>query len=454
MSVQAPQAATRIQLEQQEMPRRWYNIQADLPFPGSPPLHPGTKQPIGPADLAPLFPMELIKQEVSQERYIDIPQPVLDALQLWRPTPLFRAARLEKALGTTAKIYYKYEGGSPPGSHKPNTAVAQAFYNKAEGTKRLTTETGAGQWGSALAFATKIFELECMVYMVRISYEQKPYRKSMMHVWGAEVIPSPSDQTDAGRRVLAEDPQSTGSLGIAISEAIEDAAKRDDTKYSLGSVLNHVLMHQSIIGEEAILQMERAGAMPDLVVGCVGGGSNFSGLAFPFLKDRLQGKSKTRFLAVEPDASPSITRGKYAYDFGDTVEMTPLLKMHTLGHRFIPAGIHAGGLRYHGMAPLVSALVENGFIEAVAYPQKTVFDAAVQFARTEGTIPAPETAHAIRAVIDEAVKARDRGESPTILFNLSGHGLLDLAAYDSYFAGTMSDVAVPDSKIQELVAAL
>jgi tryptophan synthase beta chain len=454
MSVQAPEAATRITLDQREMPTRWYNIQADLPFPPSPPLHPGTRQPIGPADLAPLFPMELIKQEVSQERYIDIPQPVQEALQLWRPTPLFRAARLEKALKTSAKIYYKYEGASPPGSHKPNTAVAQAFYNKAEGTKRLTTETGAGQWGSALAFATKLFELECMVYMVKISFEQKPYRKSMMHVWGADVIPSPSDRTEAGRRILAEDPNSTGSLGIAISEAVEDAAKREDTKYSLGSVLNHVLMHQTIIGEEAIVQMERANAMPDIVVGCVGGGSNFSGLAFPFLQDRLQGRSKTRFLAVEPAASPSITRGKYTYDFGDTGEMTPLVRMHTLGHRFVPDGIHAGGLRYHGMAPLVSALVDHGFIEAVAYPQRTVFDAAVQFARTEGTIPAPETAHAIRAVIDEAVKARDRGESPVILFNLSGHGLLDLGAYDSYFAGTMSDVALSETKIQELVAAL
>ncbi|HYY45426.1 MAG TPA: TrpB-like pyridoxal phosphate-dependent enzyme [Candidatus Angelobacter sp.] len=454
MSIQAPSAATRVTLDQDEMPTRWYNIQADLPFPGSPPIHPGTKQPIGPADLAPLFPMELIKQEVSQERYIDIPHPVLEALQLWRPTPLLRAARLEKALGTTAKIYYKYEGVSPPGSHKPNTAVAQAFYNKAAGTRRLTTETGAGQWGSALAFATKLFELECMVYMVRISYEQKPYRKSMMHVWGAEVIPSPSDRTEAGRRIRAESPDSTGSLGIAISEAVEDAAGREDTKYSLGSVLNHVLMHQTIIGEEALLQMERANAMPDIVVGCVGGGSNFSGLAFPFLKDRLQGRSKTRFVAVEPAACPSITRGKYTYDFGDTGEMTPLVKMHTLGHRFIPDGIHAGGLRYHGMAPLVSALVDNGFIEAIAYPQRTVFDAAVQFARTEGTIPAPETAHAIRAVIDEAVKARDRGESPVILFNLSGHGLLDLAAYDSYFAGTMSDVTLSETRIEELVAAL
>jgi len=454
MSIQAPETATRIQLDEREMPTRWYNIQADLPFPGSPPLHPATKQPVGPQDLAPLFPMELIKQEVSQERYIDIPAPVQDALRLWRPTPLMRAVRLEQALKTTAKIYYKYEGGSPPGSHKPNTAVAQAFYNKAEGTRRLTTETGAGQWGSALAFATKIFDLECMVYMVRISYEQKPYRKSMMHVWGAEVVPSPSDRTQAGQRIRAENPESTGSLGIAISEAIEDAASKDDTKYSLGSVLNHVLMHQTIIGQEALMQMERAGAMPDLVVGCVGGGSNFSGLAFPFLRERLTGRSKTRFLAVEPAACPTMTRGKFAYDFGDTVGMTPLLEMYTLGHGFVPDGIHAGGLRYHGMAPLVSALAKHGFIEPVAYPQRAVFDAAVQFARTEGTIPAPETAHAIRAVIDEAVKARERGESPVILFNFSGHGLLDLGAYDSYFAGTMSDVTLSETRIQELVAAL
>ncbi|TMG18619.1 MAG: TrpB-like pyridoxal phosphate-dependent enzyme [Chloroflexi bacterium] len=454
MSVHAPEVANRIVLDEKEMPTRWYNIQADLPFPGSPPLHPATRQPVGPQDLAPLFPMELIKQEVSQERYIDIPQPVQDALRLWRPTPLMRATRLERELKTTAKIYYKYEGGSPPGSHKPNTAVAQAFYNKAEGTRRLTTETGAGQWGSALAFATKLFDLECMVYMVRISYEQKPYRKSMMHVWGAEVVPSPSDRTQAGQRIRAENPESTGSLGIAISEAIEDAAGKDDTKYSLGSVLNHVLMHQTIIGQEALTQMERAGAMPDLVVGCVGGGSNFSGLAFPFLRDRLTGRSKTRFLAVEPAACPSMTRGKYAYDSGDTIGMTPLLEMYTLGHTFIPEGIHAGGLRYHGMAPLVSALAKHGFIEPVAYPQRAVFDAAVQFARTEGTIPAPETAHAIRAVIDEAVKARERGESPVILFNFSGHGLLDLAAYDNYFAGTMSDVTLSEARIQELVGAL
>jgi len=454
MSISAPSDATRILLEEHEMPRRWYNIQADLPYPVEPVLHPGTRQPIGPQDLAPLFPMELIMQEVSQERYIDIPTPVQDALKLWRPTPLMRAKRLEKAIGTTAKIFYKYEGVSPAGSHKPNTAVAQAFYNKAAGTKRLTTETGAGQWGSALAFASSLFDLECFVYMVRISYEQKPYRKSMMQTWGAQVIPSPSSITNAGRKILAQDPDSNGSLGIAISEAVEDAATREDTKYSLGSVLNHVLMHQTVIGEEALVQCERSGAMPDLVVGCVGGGSNFSGLAFPFLRDRLQGKTKTRFLAAEPDACPTITRGKYAYDFGDTGEMTPLVKMHTLGHQFIPAGIHAGGLRYHGMAPLVSALVEHGFIEAAAFPQSTVFEAAVQFARTEGTIPAPESAHAIRAVIDEANKATKEGRSPVILFNLSGHGLMDLGAYDSYFKGTIKDVPLAADRIKELVGAL
>src|SRR5438477_1366883 len=454
MSIHAPEAAAKILLDEREMPRRWYNIQADLPFPGSPPLHPGTKQPIGPQDLEPLFPMSLIQQEVASERTIEIPRPIRDVYRQWRPSPLYRARRLERALDTPAKIYYKYEGVSPAGSHKPNAAVALAFYNKAEGAKRLSSETGAGQGGSALAFASRLFELECMIYMVRISFEQKPYRKSMMHVWGAEVVPSPSDRTQVGRRIRAENPDSTGSLGIAISEAVEDAAGRDDTKYSLGSVLNHVLMHQTIIGEEALLQMERAGVMPDIVVGCVGGGSNFSGLAFPFLRDRIQGRTKTRCLAAEPEACPSITRGKYTYDFGDTGEMTPLVKMHTLGHNFIPDGIHAGGLRYHGMAPLVSALVDHGYIEGVAYPQRSVFDAAVQFARAEGTIPAPETAHAIRAVIDEAIKARDRGESPTILFNLSGHGLLDLAAYDAYFAGTLSDVTLSEARIQELVGAL
>jgi len=440
-------------LEERDIPTTWTNLMADLPGEAPPPLHPGTKQPAGPDDLAPLFPLALIQQEVSAEPLISIPEPVREAYKLWRPTPLFRARRLERELDTPAHIYYKYEGGSPPGSHKPNTAVPQAYYNSKEGVKRLTTETGAGQWGSALAFAGALFGLEVTVYMVKVSYEQKPYRKSMMQTWGAQVVPSPSSMTNAGRKILEQDPDSNGSLGIAISEAVEDAATREDTKYSLGSVLNHVLMHQTVIGEEALLQCERAGAMPDLVVGCVGGGSNFSGLAFPFLRDRLQGKTKTRFLAAEPDACPTITKGKYAYDFGDTGEMTPLVKMHTLGHQFIPAGIHAGGLRYHGMAPLVSALVEHGFIEAAAFPQSTVFEAAVQFARTEGTIPAPESAHAIRAVIDEANKATKEGRSPVILFNISGHGLMDLGAYDSYFKGTIKDVPLAADRIKELVGA-
>src|SRR5467141_2193792 len=410
MSIHAPEAAVKILLDERELPKRWYNIQADLPFPGSPPLHPGTKQPIGPQDLAPLFPMELIKQEVSQERYIDIPSPVQDALRLWRPTPLMRANRLERELKTTAKIYYKYEGVSPPGSHKPNTAVAQAFYNKAEGTKRLATETGAGQWGSALAFAARIFDLECMVYMVRISYEQKPYRKSMMQVWGATVVPSPSELTNAGRKIRAEHPNSTGSLGLAISEAVEDAATRDDTKYSLGSVLNHVLMHQTVIGQETKKQLELADDQPDILVGCIGGGSNFSGFAFPFVADKLTGKVKDlRVIAVEPMAAPSMTKGQYVYDFGDEAMMTPLVKMHTLGHSFMPAPIHAGGLRYHGMAPAVSALYEQKVIEAVAVHQRPTFEAAVMFARAEGYLPAPEAAHAIRVVVEEALKCKESG---------------------------------------------
>src|SRR5467141_2274247 len=445
---------TKFILDEKDIPSKWYNIQADLKTPAPPVLHPGTGQPIGPQDLAPLFPMDLIKQEVSRERWIEIPDEVRDILKLWRPSPLFRARRLEKALGTPARIYYKYEGVSPAGSHKPNTAVAQAYYNKKEKVTRLSTETGAGQWGSALSLACQLFGLQCKVYMVKVSYQQKPYRRIMMETWGAQVVASPSPDTQAGKKILEQDPNSPGSLGIAISEAVEDAATREDTKYSLGSVLNHVLLHQTVIGQEAKKQMELVGAYPDVVIGCVGGGSNFSGLAYPFLRDRLQGKTRTRFLAVEPDACPSITRGKYTYDFGDTGEMTPLVKMHTLGHGFIPDGIHAGGLRYHGMAPLVSGLVDHGFIDAVAYPQRTVFDAAVQFARTEGTITAPESAHAIRAVIDEAIKARERGESPTILFNLSGHGLLDLAAYDAYFAGTLSDVALTETRIKELVGAL
>src|SRR3989442_3071705 len=449
MSIHAPEAAVKILLDERELPKRWYNIQADLPFRGSPPLHPGTKQPIGPQDLAPLFPMELIKQEVSQERYIDIPSPVQDALRLWRPTPLMRASRLERELKTTAKIYYKYEGVSPAGSHKPNTAVAQAFYNKAEGTKRLSTETGAGQWGSALAFASRLFDLECMIYMVRISYEQKPYRKSMMHVWGAEVVPSPSDRTQVGRRIRAENPDSTGSLGIAISEAVEDAAGRDDTKYSLGSVLNHVVMHQTIIGEEALLQMERANDYPDIVIGCVGGGSNYAGIAFPFIGEALRKGLKTRFLAAEPMACPSLTKGIYAFDYGDTVGMTPLVKMHTLGHDFIPPGIHAGGLRYHGMAPLMSLLHDEGIIEAQAYYQNAVFEAAVEFARAEGIVSSPEAGHAVRAAINEAFKAKEAGEEKAILFNLSGHGHFDMAAYDAYFAGKLQDYEYPAEAVGE-----
>ncbi|MGQ9525093.1 MAG: TrpB-like pyridoxal phosphate-dependent enzyme [Armatimonadota bacterium] len=425
-------------LPEREMPQAWYNIAADLPSLPPPPLHPATNQPIGPDDLAPLFPMGLIMQEVSTERWIPIPEAVLDIYRLWRPTPLHRALKLEKALDTPARIYFKNESVSPAGSHKPNTAVAQAYYNKAEGIRRITTETGAGQWGSALAMACRFFGLECLVYMVKVSYHQKPYRRSLMHVWGAEVIPSPSDTTESGRKVLAKDPESTGSLGIAISEAVEVAATSSDTHYSLGSVLNHVLLHQTIVGQEARKQMEMAGAYPDVIVGCIGGGSNFAGLSFPFVKDKLDGKP-TKIVAVEPTACPSVTKGEHRYDFGDSVGLTPLLMMHTLGHDFKPSPIHAGGLRYHGMAPLVSHLVKLGVVEAVAYPQKPVFEAAVTFARTEGIIPAPETAHAIRAVIDEALACKESGEAKTILFNFSGHGHFDLSAYDAYLEGQMEN---------------
>src|SRR5689334_12059541 len=424
MSIHAPETATRIQLDQSEMPTRWYNIQADLPFPGSPPLHPATRQPVGPQDLAPLFPMELIKQEVSQERYIDIPLPVQDALRLWRPTPLMRATRLERELKTTARIYYKYEGVSPAGSHKPNTAVAQAFYNKAEGTRRLTTETGAGQWGSALSFATAQFDIELKVYMVRASYEQKPYRKIMMETWGSEVVPSPVD-----------DPAHPGSLGLAISDAVRDAATRDDTHYSLGSVLNHVLLHQTVIGLEAKEQLTLAGeSRPDVVIGSCGGGSNLGGIALPFVSD-----AAVRLVAVEPSSCPTLTEGRFEYDFGDTAGTTPLLPMYTLGHEFIPPSIHAGGLRYHGDSPIISTLVKCGRMEAVAYPQGKTFEAAVQFANTEGKLPAPETGHAIRATIDEALAAKETGEDRVILFNYSGHGLLDLSAYDDYLNGRLTD---------------
>lgn len=436
-------------LTESELPKAWYNIMSDMPEPPHPVIHPATGQPIGPNDLAPLFPMALILQEVSQERWIEIPEEVQNAYLLWRPTPLHRARRLEKVLDTPAKIYYKNESVSPPGSHKPNTAIPQAYYNKAEGTKRLTTETGAGQWGSALAFAGNYFGLECTVYMVKVSYHQKPYRRSLMQTWGANVIPSPSDKTNAGKKILAQDPNSPGSLGIAISEAIEDAATHEDTKYSLGSVLNHVLMHQTIVGLEAKKQLEKLGAYPDILIGCVGGGSNFSGFVFPFLGDKLAGKSQVRAIAAEPTACPTLTKGIYAYDFGDTAETTPLIKMHTLGHDFIPAAIHAGGLRYHGDAPLLCQLYDKGIIEAVAYRQNSVFEAAVTFARAEGIVPAPETAHAIRAVIDEALKAKAAGTKPTIVFNFSGHGHFDLGAYDSYFAGSLEDFDYPEDKIAQ-----
>jgi len=440
----------RYQLPESELPTHYYNIAADLPEPAPPPLHPGTREPIGPEALAPLFPMELIRQEVSAERLIPIPEPVRDAYRVYRPSPLIRALGLERSLNTPARIYYKYEGVSPAGSHKPNTAIAQAFYNRAEGVTRLVTETGAGQWGSALAYAGAQFGIETKVFMVRVSYEQKPYRRSFIQTMGATVVPSPSVETSAGRAILAADPESTGSLGIAISEALEVAATRDDTKYSLGSVLNHVLLHQTVIGQEAAKQMEMAGDVPDVVIGCAGGGSNFAGIAFPLLTERLNGRSRTRFLAVEPASCPSLTRGEYRYDFGDTAGTTPLLKMHTLGNGFRPAPIHAGGLRYHGMAPMISHLYELGFLEARAYAQNTCFDAAVQFARTEGLVPAPESSHAIRAAIDEAVEARQMNEERVILFNLSGHGFFDMAAYDAYLAGELTDVAFEPQ--QEAVA--
>ena len=449
----AAQRATKILLHESEMPTSWYNVAADLPTPLPPPLHPATGQPLGPQDLAPLFPMALILQEVSQERYVEIPEEVQDIYRLWRPTPLFRARNLEKALDTPAKIYFKHEGLSPAGSHKPNTAVAQAYYNKQEGVKRLATETGAGQWGSALAMACSFFGLECKVYMVKVSYHQKPYRRSLMETWGASVVASPSAETAAGRSILEKDPESTGSLGIAISEAVEDAVSREDTRYSLGSVLNHVLLHQTVIGQEAKKQLEKVDAYPDIVVGCVGGGSNFGGIALPFVQDKLAGK-KVQFIAAEPLACPSLTKGVYAYDYGDTAKLAPVAKMYTLGHGFMPAGIHAGGLRYHGMAPLISALYHEKLIEAVALPQTGVFAAAVQFARLEGIVPAPESAHAIKAAIDAALQCKETGEAKTILFNLSGHGNFDMAAYDAYFAGELEDYDYPNGKVREALAEL
>ena len=439
---------SKVLLSERDLPQQWYKIQPDLPEPLAPPIHPGTGKPIGPEDLAPIFPMELIKQEVSQERWIPIPDDVRNIYKLWRPTPLHRAYRLEKALGTPARIYYKNESVSPPGSHKPNTAVAQAYFNKKEGVKRLATETGAGQWGSALAFGCNLFGLKCTVYMVKVSYEQKPYRKIMMQTWGAEAHASPTNLTNAGRAMLEKDPNCPGSLGLAISEAVEDAATHDDTKYSLGSVLNHVLLHQTVVGLELQKQLKIAREKPDMIIGCVGGGSNFSGAFFPFVSEKLKGRN-IRFIAVEPTSCPTLTKGPYLYDFGDVAKMTPLLKMFTLGHGFIPPAIHAGGLRYHGDAPILCALVNKGIVEAVAYNQNPVFEAAVLFARTEGIIPAPETAHAIRAAIDEAKKCKETGEEKCIVIAFSGHGHFDLAAYDAYFAGKLEDYAYPEEKIAE-----
>ena len=430
---------TRFTLADDRIPRAYYNIAADLPVPPAPVMHPATGQPVGPDDLAPLFPMDLILQEVSAEREIEIPEPVRQAYALYRPSPLVRARRLEKALDTPAHIYYKYEGTSPAGSHKPNTAIAQAFYNSQAGIRRLATETGAGQWGSALAFAGSLFGLEVKVYMVRASYDQKPYRRILMETYGAQVVASPSPDTAYGRRVLEQDGDSPGSLGIAISEAIEDTVSHEGTRYSLGSVLNHVLLHQTVIGQEAIEQMEMAGEKPDVVIGCAGGGSNFAGLAFPFLGRQLRGEETYQVIAVEPEAAPTLTRGEYRYDFGDTGQMTPLVKMHTLGHDYVPPPIHAGGLRYHGMAPLVSLLVDQRLIEARAVHQRTSFDAGLQFARTEGIIPAPESNHAVRVAIDEALRAREAGQQRVILFNLSGHGHFDLAAYEAYLSGRLED---------------
>jgi tryptophan synthase beta chain len=444
---------TKILLTEDEIPRAWYNIQPDLPRPLPPPLHPGTLQPLGPADLAPLFPMELIKQEVSQERWIEIPEEVREIYKIWRPTPLQRAVRLEKALGTPAKIYFKNESVSPAGSHKPNTAVPQAYYNMKEGVKRLATETGAGQWGSALSFACRLFGLDCTVYMVKVSHDQKPYRRLLMETWGAEVHASPSNLTGAGKKVLAADPHSPGSLGIAISEAVEDAATHDDTKYALGSVLNHVILHQTVVGLETKIQLGKVDEQPDILIGCVGGGSNFSGFIFPFVKDN-DIDNRIRFIAVEPTSCPSLTKGIYHYDFGDTVGLTPLMKMHTLGHSFVPPEIHAGGLRYHGDAPLLCLLHNEKKIEAVAVRQKEVFEAAMLFARTEGIVPAPESSHAIRVAIDEALKCKASGEKKTIAFLLSGHGHFDLAAYDKYLRGTLEDADFPDDKIKDIIAGL
>ncbi|RZC61098.1 hypothetical protein C5167_022870 [Papaver somniferum] len=435
-----------------EIPRQWYNLVADLQIKPPPPLHPKTLQPVQPQDLSPLFPDELIKQEASTERFIQIPDEVVDIYSLWRPTPLIRAKRLEKLLDTPARIYYKYEGVSPAGSHKPNTAIPQVWYNAQQGVKKIVTETGAGQWGSSLAFACGLFDIDCEVWQVRASYDQKPYRKLMMQTWGAKVHPSPSNITNTGRNILAMDPLSPGSLGIAISEAVEIAAANEDTKYCLGSVLNHVLLHQTVIGEECIKQMEAIGETPDVIIGCTGGGSNFAGLAFPFIREKLQGKINPLIRAVEPTACPSLTKGVYAYDYGDTAGMTPLMKMHTLGHDFIPDPIHSGGLRYHGMAPLISHIYELGFMEAIAIPQIECFKGAIQFARTEGLIPAPEPTHAIAAAVREALHCKETGESKVILLAMCGHGHFDLPAYEKYLQGTMVDLSFPDERVQESLA--
>jgi tryptophan synthase beta chain len=443
----------KVLLDESEMPRQWYNIVADMPTPMKPPLHPGTGKPVSAEDLAPVFPMNLIEQEVSPNRWIDIPEPVLGKYFLWRPTPLYRAKAFERLLDAPVKIYYKNEGNSPPGSHKPNTAVAQAYYNKVFGIKRLSTETGAGQWGSALSMACQMFGLECRVFMVRVSFEQKPYRRLMMMTWGAECIPSPSNLTSAGRKILSETPDSPGSLGIAISEAIEDAVGNPQSRYSLGSVLNHVLLHQTIIGLEAHKQMEKIGLYPDVVLGCAGGGSNFAGLSLPFVRDKIHGKNVS-VVAAEPSSCPTLTRGPFAYDFGDTAMTTPLLPMYTLGHDFVPASIHAGGLRYHGMAPIVSHLVKEQLVEARAYDQIETFTAGVNWARTEGFIPAPETNHVIAAVVQEAMRAKEEGKEKVILFNWSGHGLVDLAAYDAFFSGSLTPYELPEEEIQRALKSI
>ncbi len=446
---------TRFLLNETDIPRYWYNVLADSPVPPAPVLNPVTLEPVTPDFLSMIFPMELIQQEVTTERYIQIPDEVREIYQLWRPTPLIRARRLEKALNTPAHIYFKYEGVSPSGSHKSNTAVAQAYYNKISGTKALTTETGAGQWGTALSMAARFFDMQLEVYMVSVSYHHKPYLRYLIETYGAQIFPSPTNRTAAGRAILEKDPHSNGSLGIAISEAVEVAATSNGMKkYSLGSVLNHVLLHQTVIGQEALKQMDMAGEYPDVVIGCVGGGSNFAGIAYPFLRENLTNGRQTRLLAVEPEATPSLTRGVYAFDYGDTAQMAPVVKMHTLGHSFMPAAIHAGGLRYHGMAPSVSALYDAGLIDAVAVNQTSVFEAAVQFCNAEGVLPAPESSHAIRAAIDEAIDAREKGEKRVILFNLSGHGHFDMAAYNNYMSGKLEDFALPQSEIDGIEARL